>query len=378
MASFLVIHLSGALGGGEQLSHYVIKSLSEHDQDVELLTFEFDKKIYKNIIGEDLPEGITIHTLPFLSIKPPFSVYKRFFLYRKSLKVFIENYKKRCDFIFLSNASYPVELDLLINIHSKVVGYVHFPEIHYSYEKSNFIRRLYLQPLKHHLQNCVGKIDSIICNSYYTRNMVVRYWRNFIKRVEVIYPPVDLRSFWCNKSIDERENRVIYVGRFIPAKGHEIMKKLARRFPNIEFVSVGTLTNETKGWFNNFNKDIPKNYSLKPNLPKNELKKLLQDSKYYVHLMKGEHFGIAPIEALASGCITFVPEISGVREFIPKKFRWESEADLEMKISKMLKVDESWWCCYRELLWQRIKELDVKVFSKKLWRFLKETYSYLL
>jgi len=101
---------------------------------------------------------------------------------------------------------------------------------------------------------------------------------------------------------------------------------------------------------------------------------MLQESKIYVHLMEGEHFGIAPIEALASGCITLIPESCGVREFFPEIFRWKDEDDLKDKISKVIKADENWWSSYREPLMAKIRELDPKNFSTKLWRCLKEAY----
>jgi len=96
-----------------------------------------------------------------------------------------------------------------------------------------------------------------------------------------------------------------------------------------EFVGVGLLIDEMKGWFKESCKDMPENYLLKPNLPKNELIKILQESKIYIHLMEGEHFGIAPIKALASGYITLIPENSEAREFIPEIFRWRNEEDLK-------------------------------------------------
>jgi len=52
--------------------------------------------------------------------------------------------------------------------------------------------------------------------------------------------------------------------------------------------------------------------------------------------MEGEHFGISPIEALASGCITIVHNSGGMKEFIPEEFRWEKYEDLKEKIVKSM------------------------------------------
>lgn len=380
MARFLIVHLSlGAFGGAERVCHHIIKSLIEHDQEVELLSFEFDRDAYRKIIGEEVPQRIIIHEMPYkFKIKPPFTIYKKYYLVRKSLINFRKKCSSRYDFLFLTQSSNPLELNFLTRICNRVVGYVHFPEIHHEYEGSGLKRKIYLWPFKHLVEKGVNNLDLIICNSHYTKEMIMRYWRkNHTKNIEVVYPPVDLDSFWCTKPLNERENKVVYIGRFIPAKKHEIMKKLAKNFPSFEFVSAGLLIDEMKGWFKEFCKDMPENYLLKPNLPKNELIKILQGSKIYVHLMEGEHFGIAPIEALASGCITLIPENSGAREFIPEIFRWRNEEDLKNKLFKMMNADENWWSSYREILWQKIKELDPKNFSAKIWKCLKDSFQYL-
>ena len=52
--------------------------------------------------------------------------------------------------------------------------------------------------------------------------------------------------------------------------------------------------------------------------------------------MEGEHFGIAPMEALASGCITLVHNSGGSGEFIPEEFRWSTFEDLKEKIALLV------------------------------------------
>ena len=110
------------------------------------------------------------------------------------------------------------------------------------------------------------------------------------------------------------------------------MKRLAADLPDYEFVSVGGLIDAEKAWFNRFQENLPPNYTLKTNLPGPELLKILHDSRIYVHLMEGEHFGIAPVEGLASGCVTIVHNSGGMKEFIPDEFRWETYDDLKEKI----------------------------------------------
>ncbi|MEM0216688.1 MAG: glycosyltransferase family 4 protein [Candidatus Bathyarchaeia archaeon] len=177
MADFLVVHLSlGAFGGAEKVCHYILKSLIEHGQKVELLSFEFNKDTYRAIIGDDMPRGIILHELPcYVKIKPPFTIYKRYYNIRKSLIKFQKENGRKYDFLFLTQSSAPFEPVFLKN-YDKALGYVHFPQIHYEYERSKILRRIYLQPFKWLIDKGVRNLDLIICNSYYTKKIIIKLW----------------------------------------------------------------------------------------------------------------------------------------------------------------------------------------------------------
>jgi glycosyltransferase involved in cell wall biosynthesis len=139
--------------------------------------------------------------------------------------------------------------------------------------------------------------------------------------------------------------------------------------PAYEFVSIGGLIDAEKTYFNKLQENLPPNYSLMTNLPGPQLLKVLQDSQIYVHLMEGEHFGIAPIEGLAAGCVTIVHNSGGMKEFIPDEFRWETFADLEAKIVKYME-DESAkasWEIKRKQLWDRTSILTPETFQNNIW-----------
>ena len=215
----------------------------------------------------------------------------------------------------------------------------------------------------------------VFCNSNYTRETILRYWKSHgVKDPIVVYPPVNLDKFWCDKPLAQRRKRVIYVARFIPVKRHEIMKRLAADLPAYEFVSVGGLIDAEKAWFNKFSENLPPNYSLKTNLPGPDLLEILHDSRIYVHLMEGEHFGIAPVEGLASGCVTLVHNSGGMKEFIPEEFRWENYDDLKKKIISYMEDENETanWESKRQQLWSKISVLDPETFQNKIWSKIRE------
>ena len=235
-------------------------------------------------------------------------------------------------------------------------------------------RKLYLWLFKHWVEQGIDKLDMVFCNSNYTKEKIVQYWKSHgVKDPIVVYPPVNLEKFWNDTPLSKRRKRVIYVARFIPVKRHEIMKKLAAELPDYEFVSVGGLIDAEKAWFNKFQENLPTNYTLKTNLPGPELLEILHDSRIYVHLMEGEHFGIAPVEGLASGCVTIVHNSGGMKEFIPDEFRWETYEDLKQKIVKYMETEDASanWESTRQQLWSKISALTPETFQNNIWSKVK-------
>jgi glycosyltransferase involved in cell wall biosynthesis len=163
----------------------------------------------------------------------------------------------------------------------------------------------------------------------------------------------------------------VYVARFIPVKRHEILKRLAVELPDFEFISIGGLIEAEKNWFNDFSRNLPANYHIKTNLPEPELLTILHDSRIYVHLMEGEHFGIAPVEGLASGCVTLVHNSGGMTEFIPEEYRWNTYEDLKGKIVQQMESSNTWEM-KRPQLWSKISVLTPKAFKDNIWRYIED------
>ena len=277
------------------------------------------------------------------------------------------------DYLFSTQSSSPFE-PVFLNKAKKNIAYVHFPEIHYDYDHSRLKRKVYLWLFKRWVEQGIGKLDMVFCNSNYTKENIVQYWKSrcAIDPI-VVYPPVNLDRFWSDKPLAKRRKRVVYVARFIAAKRHEIMKQLAVDLPAFEFVSVGGLIDADKSWFDRFKENLPPNYSVKTNLPGPHLLEVLHDSRVYVHLMEGEHFGIAPVEGLASGCVTIVHNSGGMKEFIPEEFRWETYDNLKLKIVKFMEAESASadWESQRQQLWSKIVVLNPETFQSNIWSQIK-------
>ncbi|MCW4028477.1 MAG: glycosyltransferase [Candidatus Bathyarchaeota archaeon] len=368
MAKFLIVHPNMDIyGGGERVCHHILQTLLAHKQTVELLSYDFDMERYQEIMGEPFPKKVKVHMIgKRIEAEPPFSVYKR----RKKIIQAIRAFKQTVtyDYTFSTQTISAFETELFDKAKNNI-AYVHFPEIHYDYAHSSFKARMYLWFYRHWLECDIGKLGLVFCNSSYTQAMTQKYWSKLGAPEPVVaYPPVEER-YWSNKPLQQRTKRVVYIARFIPKKRHEILKQLATQFPTYEFVSVGLLRDTEEAWFKDFSRDLPANYKVKPNLPETQLIETLQDSRIYVHLMEGEHFGIAPMSALASGCITLVHNSGGSGELIPQSLRWNTISDLKEKLGQLtaLSDPDQFWDTQKQGLWDKISFLKPKKFQEKIW-----------
>ncbi len=370
MAKFVVVHPNMDIyGGGERVCHHILKTLVTHGQKVELLSFDFDQKQYSQIIGEKLPTEVIIHTFgnrAIVETNPPLSVYKR----RRNILGMLKRYKQTASYDYTFNTQTVSAFEAtLFERAKKNIAYVHFPEIHHDYDHSKRSKKIYMWFYKKLLEKDLRKLDLLFCNSIYTKDITEKYWSRFgIKIPIVAYPPVE-NLFWSDRPSSQRAKRVLYVGRFVPSKRHQIMKQLATSFPQIEFISAGLLRDSEVSWYDNFIKDAPSNYKAKPNLHEEDLIDLFQDSQIYCHLMEGEHFGIAPMEALASGCLTFVHDSGGAAEFIPTEFRWSTFEDLKTKIAKVVDSARPYtpWDEQKAQIRKKISVLKPESFEEQIW-----------
>jgi glycosyltransferase involved in cell wall biosynthesis len=370
MPKYLVVHPNlDIYGGGERVCHHIIKTLAMHDQSVELLAFNFDEKKYRNIIGEEIPGGVSVHLLgnrESVEADPPLSMYKR----RRNIVKMLKEYKANAkyDYVFSTQTLSAFETELFKR-NRKNIAYVHFPEIPYFYANYKTTKKMYWWLYKTQLERHINQLGLVFCNSKYTKEAIQKYWGKLgIIDPVIAYPPVET-PFWSEKPLTDRVNRVVYTARFVPLKRHEILKQLSLDFPKLQFVSVGLLRDTEQAWFEEFSKNLPSNYTVKPNLPEKDLTTLLKDSTVYCHLMEGEHFGIAPMEALASGCITLVHNSGGSGDFIPLEYRWNTLNDLKEKMVKL--TDQNYsaeaWEKKKKELQEKIAILKPSKFQEQIW-----------
>lgn len=201
--------------------------------------------------------------------------------------------------------------------------------------------------------------------TFITHSKFTSKWlKNWRINNHVLYPYID-DNFFQNSKI-KKEKIILSVGRFfshLHSKQHEVIidisNNLIRSYKNIgqyKFILAGGLKDEDKEYFNKLQKMTKDNpfIELKPNVTFKELVSLYQKAEFFWHFTgygvdentrpeMTEHLGIAPLEAMASGCITFCYNAGGPKELITDGedgFLFNDEKELIDKMESSIKNQE--------------------------------------
>jgi glycosyltransferase involved in cell wall biosynthesis len=157
---------------------------------------------------------------------------------------------------------------------------------------------------------CNKKRLIFLANSSFTKNLLYCIYGTKIP-IFILYPPCETKKYSKNIDLNDKKNIVIIVSRFSQGKRLELIPEIVRRVKRWNFALVGSTFNKSGEILKSINKKIIEykiqdRLNIFPNIPFIQLKKLLSESKVYLHLMKNEPFGMSTIEAMASGCVPII------------------------------------------------------------------------
>ncbi len=145
-------------------------------------------------------------------------------------------------------------------------------------------------------ENYMDHVGLIIANSFSVQKRVEKY----LNRTSiVIYPPIDTSKF----RFEEYGDFWLSVNRFYPEKRVELQIEAFRRLPYERLLIVGGYAeaDRSSSYANDLKKDLPGNVTLLGNVSEEELVKLYARCKAFIITSIDEPFGMAPVEAMASG-----------------------------------------------------------------------------
>jgi glycosyltransferase involved in cell wall biosynthesis len=316
--------------------------------------------------------------LPFLGIYQ--NLISSYFKFKKFIKTY------NSDFILVTGHLTVLPKSLA----EKTIVYVHFPTPKdlklpriQKYQKdytSNIWKRIYFQ-LYHFISTNIDynneeddinldyiKKATIITNSIYTRNAIKKVWNI---DSTVIYPPCPQYSFPLEEKIkvEQDTKTVCSLGRFVPEKEYETILQIAKERPQLKFELIGGVAEDNISYLNRLKNAASENVTFHVNATENQKMEILKRAKILLHGFKGEHFGIALVEAMSAGIIPVSHNSGAAKDdnIVEEKFRYN---DLDSALTCLDKAVSEWNLDKAVQLRQYAQNFSMENYNKNLKHFI--------
>ena len=282
-----------SVGGSENVVHLIDDLLTEVSSPPQLFSLVNEKRLseeswlfnrkVKTSFIQKLPFGVS-HVQQYLPLLP-FAIEQ----------LDLEGYP------LVISSSHLVAKGILTSPEQLHVSYVHTP-VRYAWDQMNiylkrsFLRKIGLEPLirwqLHALrqwdQLSSLRIDYLFANSNFTAKRIWKYWK---RRSEVLHPPVNVNRFKWNKP---REEFYLSVCRLVPNKRVDL---LVRAFNSLKLPLLVVGDGVEKRYLKEIAGPTVEILGFQS---KEKIEKLMSQCRAFVYAGI-EDFGIAPVEAMASG-----------------------------------------------------------------------------
>lgn len=173
----------------------------------------------------------------------------------------------------------------------------------------------------------IKKLDGVICVGNFEKELLKKQYQGLIKKVDIF-----VEKDWYLKLLQLKPNlnkkRLIFIGSGPDSyyKGIDLILEISLELMDFEFIVIG----EAWDKFIDANKNlIPNNLKFVGKKNHNEIKEILKGGGTYLHLGRGEAFGIVVIEAMSAGMIPIVSNLTGAKEAVEKV-----DKDLIVRLNK--------------------------------------------
>jgi len=317
----IVHHTLSSLGGGERVGVSTIEALNKVEVVPDVYTTSpIELRYLHDFYGKKVE--CKLHAVT------PFTV-RLFGIYQRLLASFNSFRLAGYDVVVNTTGIYtPLFLKSLVK---RYILYVYNPLVplqpfavkeNLKYQKSLFWK-VYFQPYQNLIKRSLSKLGDteLLAVSDFTKWRIEKFWN---KQSTTVYPPVDVETF-SQVFYNRDRDGVISIGRFTPEKNHLLQLEIAKRLPNLTFRICGSAkTPYYKRWYHRVKAKAEemdlKNVEFHPNTPFKKLVELIGESKFFIHTLFWEDFGLTTCEAIAGGCIPCVHNSGGQKEVVPYRF----------------------------------------------------------
>lgn len=311
------------MGGGERVAIGFIEALNQ--LGIEPAVFTGDEKLEKDLI-----KFLFDKKVDFTHIKIPSVKLRKFLgLYRNTLPRLLTTKLFNYDLVIDTSG-----LNISPIFHPKrMIRYVHNPVMHRlrEGERRGVFWGIYRQPYEM-ISRRIPKNCLLLANSKFTYERIKKEWK---RESIILYPPVELGS------PRNKKQQFISLGRFSFEKRYEDVLLAANLMPDYKFKIYGALFDEE--YYNKILRLAREldNLEIIPNATAEKIDLELSESKYFLHTMHNEDFGIAIVEAMSRGCIPIVHKSGGPLEIVEDRALMFEDVRQVPKIIESIKDEET-------------------------------------
>lgn len=277
--------------------------------------------------------------------------------------------------VFVETAGFPFSLisAKIIPTTKHISTYIHYPqvrkEIIENEKRKNILRYFYLKLFSFVYKLSVRLANKIVVNSNWTFDMLNELWGRNCVKMSVCYPPINMDCYSLNKFADpkSRKNVIISLSQFRVEKNHfiqikifsGILKKIReikdsasekekvkfeKIYRELKFKMCGTSQDSNPKYIEYLNslrqmvadEKLEDKLELVINSSSSELQNIMNTSRFAIHTMEDEHFGICVAEFVCSGLLTFAHKSGGPEKDILTKFKGNEVGFLASNIQEFV------------------------------------------
>ena len=205
-------------------------------------------------------------------------------------------------------------------------------------------------------------VGTFVCNSKNTQERIKRFYN---KDAEIIYPPIDTKQYYCSSP----KNYWLSVNRLLPNKRIDMQMGAFAKLPDEKLIIVGSYEKDV-AQFEEYKKYLenikPENVLILNWVDEKQLKKLYSECNGFITTSRDEDFGMAPIEAMASGKVVIAPNEGGYRESVTKDTGILIDNIDEIKLSEAIRRLSNNTKKYKDECIKRASEFDISIFIIKI------------
>jgi glycosyltransferase involved in cell wall biosynthesis len=350
-------------GGGEGLAAYVLQAL-QGEYDVSIACYQ--PPAYETLnryFGTDLQaENFTLYQVPkWLTWVLEHQPTPQALLRSCVLEAFIKRLAKRHHFDIYFSAINELSFP------KRGIQYIHFPRTYPVRPSVDYRWFHWLPGLLQLYRRCCYWIGGMtwadlrhnltLANSDYIASVFEGYHH---VKPRIVFPPAP--GHFTVQPWAEKKAQIVYLGRMAPEKDLpkviEIIRQLRALGHDLSLIVIGTW-DCSEAYRRNLRRLLTQHRDwvrCEQGITRQEVIRLLEESRYGIHGMVGEHFGMAVAEMQQAGCIVFVPHIGGPVEIVGHEPRliYASVEEAVTKIDAVLRDPILQTELYQHSLRQRV------------------------